>query len=79
MNPSIGYDWQSRGTDVLTNSRIRCFQTCRQKHYFQYELGIEKVDEEEREALFFGTVMHSALEQFFLALQRIQQHNPVTL
>jgi hypothetical protein len=50
------------GRDVLTNSRIRCFQTCRRKHYFEYELGIERQDEEEREALFFGTLWHLALE-----------------
>lgn len=62
-----------RGTEILTNSRIRTFQSCRRKHYFQYELGIEKVEEEEREALFFGTLMHSALEQYFLALQKEQQ------
>lgn len=61
-----------RGTDVLTNSRIRMFQTCRQKHHFKYELGIEKVDEEEKEARFFGTLFHAALEQFFLTLQKEQ-------
>lgn len=63
----------ARGTDVLTNSRVRCFQTCRQKHYFQYELGVEKLDEEEKESIFFGTMMHDALEQYFLALQKQQQ------
>jgi hypothetical protein len=60
------------GSGVLTNSRIRCFQTCRQKHYFQYEMGIERIDEEEKEALFFGSLMHSALEQFFLTLKHEQ-------
>jgi hypothetical protein len=64
---------EHRGSDVLTNSRVRTFQTCRQKHYFQYELGVEKVDEEEREALFFGTLMHTALEQYFLAIQEAQR------
>lgn len=62
----------SRGLDILTNSRIRCFQTCRQKHYFQYELGVEKIDEEEKESLFFGTLFHESLEQYFLALQKQQ-------
>lgn len=66
-----------RGTEVLTNSRIRCWQTCRQKHYFQYELGVERVDAEEKEALFFGTVFHEALEQFFVTLQREQEAAPV--
>lgn len=53
------------GRDVLTNSRIRCFQTCRRKHFYEYELGIERQDEEEREALFFGTLWHLALEAWF--------------
>lgn len=57
------------GRDVLTNTRIRTFQTCRRKHYFSYELGIERLDEEEKEALFFGTVFHAGLAAWFLSLK----------
>lgn len=53
------------GKDMLTNSRIRCFQTCRRKHYYKFELGIERAEQEDREALFFGTVMHEALAIWF--------------
>jgi hypothetical protein len=53
------------GRDILTNSRIRCFQTCRRKHFYTYEMGIDRQDEEEKEALFFGTVWHFALEAWF--------------
>ena len=53
------------GRDVITNSRIRCFQTCRRKHYYQYELGIERHDEEEKEALYFGHLWHLALEAWW--------------
>lgn len=49
------------GRGVLTNSRIRCFQTCRRKHYYEYELGIERQDEEEKESLFFGRLWHVAV------------------
>jgi hypothetical protein len=56
---------QGDGRDVITNSRIRCFQTCRRKHYFEYELGIERVDEEEKEALFFGRLWHIGLEAYW--------------
>ena len=59
--PIVGSD----GRDILTNSRIRCFQTCRRKAYYEYELGIERVNEEEKEALYFGTLIHSALEAYF--------------
>lgn len=55
----------SDGKDLLTNSRIRCFQTCRRKHYYEYELGIERIDEEEREALLFGTIWHRALNAWW--------------
>lgn len=56
------------GMELLTNSRIRCFQTCRRKHYYEYDLGIERQDEEEREALFFGNVYHAALEAWWKTL-----------
>jgi CRISPR/Cas system-associated exonuclease Cas4 (RecB family) len=58
------------GRNVLTNSRIRCFQTCRRKHFYEYELGVERQDEEEREALYFGNLWHAALEAWFLASQK---------
>lgn len=51
--------------NALTNSRIRCFQTCRRKHHFEYELGVERHDEEEKEALQFGTALHSALAEWW--------------
>ena len=51
--------------EILTNSRIRCFQTCRRKHFYQYELGIERQDEEEKESLYFGRLWHKALEAWF--------------
>lgn len=62
------------GRDLLTNSRIRCFQTCRQKHYLQYELGIERYDEEEREVLFFGHLWHSALEAWWKSFMKGEDH-----
>lgn len=55
------------GRDVLTNSRLTTFKTCRRKHQLAYEIGIERIDEEEAEALFFGTVWHIALEKYFEA------------
>ena len=56
---------KSGGRSVLTNSRIKTFQTCRRKHYFRHELGIRKYDEEEKEALVFGSLWHLALENWW--------------
>lgn len=56
------------GDSVLTNSRLRCFQTCRRKHYYEYELGIERVDAERREALHFGSVWHEVLDTWWQAM-----------
>jgi hypothetical protein len=56
------------GKDVLTNSRIRTYQTCKRKHELQYEIGIERYDEEEKEALVFGSLYHLALNAWWTAL-----------
>jgi hypothetical protein len=53
------------GRDVLTNSRIKVFQLCRRKHELQYEIGLERQDEEEAESIFFGNVWHSGLEAWW--------------
>lgn len=62
------------GRDVLTNSRIRSFQTCRRLHYYEYEAGITS-SEEERESLVFGTLWHSALAAYFERLKETQNGN----
>lgn len=66
---------QGDGKEILTNSRIRTFQTCRRKHQLQYDIGIEKVNEEEREVLFFGSLWHDAQEAYFLTIKSIQERN----
>lgn len=51
--------------DLLTNSRIRCFQTCRRRHFYRYEIGLRRQDDEEREALYFGRLWHVAQEAWW--------------
>ena len=53
------------GASVLTNSRIKTYQTCRRKHYFRYLRAIEKVDGETKEALYFGSMWHVAQEHWW--------------
>lgn len=72
MHPELPQT-EGDGRDVLTNSRIRCFQTCRRKHQYQYEIGVERINEEEREALVFGDLFHRALEAYFLTLKQLQK------
>lgn len=62
----------ARGCDVLTNSRIKTFQQCRRKHQYQYELGIERVEQEDIETLQFGTVWHEALATYFEPYKKVR-------
>lgn len=62
------------GRDILTNSRIRCFQTCRRKHHYQYELGVERVDDEEKESLYFGRIFHLALNAWWSCFLTGENH-----
>lgn len=55
--------------DTLTHSSIRTFQTCPRKYHYKYELGFERVDEDESEALQFGSLLHSALEAWWGAFK----------
>ena len=73
--PTFG---DSDGRDVLTNSRIRCFQTCRRKHFYEYELGIEKNEDEDKEALIFGTLWHHAQAAWWGALKRTGENHEYT-
>ena len=52
-------------SDVLTHSRIRCYQTCKRMHHYRYELRLERADDETAEALVFGQLLHRALEAYF--------------
>lgn len=63
------------GRDLLTNSRIKTFQSCKRKHYFKYELGLSRPDEDEGEALYLGSLMHKALEAWW-SVQQEDTHVP---
>lgn len=52
-------------SEALTNSRIGTFLSCKAKHFYEYEMGIERIDEEEKEALFFGSLLHLGLEAWW--------------
>lgn len=62
------------GRDVLSNSRLKTFQSCRRKHFYHYELGIRRVDDEDREALVLGSLLHKGLE-FWWNFYRKDDHD----
>ena len=61
--------------NTLTYSSIRTFQSCPRKFYFTYHLGIERIEEEEREALLFGTIWHVGLQGFWEPLIPVENEN----
>jgi hypothetical protein len=63
------------GRSILTNSRIKTFQTCRRMQQLSYEVGIERFDEEESAALAFGTLWHKALAAYFNTIKENQNGN----
>jgi len=65
-------NWESKvsSKNTLSHSRIRCFQTCRRKYFYRYEMGIQKAEQEEREALYFGSIFHAALEAWLLTFRK---------
>ncbi len=58
-------EYEGDGGDLITNSRLKSFLSCRRKHLYEYEIGVEKADAEEREALYFGTCWHAAVDTYW--------------
>tara|TARA_B100000519_G_scaffold78299_1_gene67670 strand:+ start:2008 stop:3000 length:993 start_codon:yes stop_codon:yes gene_type:complete len=52
------------GSENLSCSRIRCFQSCPRKHYWRYEYGIER-RRERSQALRVGSAFHLAMEAWW--------------
>ena len=69
---------ETDGRNVLTNSRLTVFKSCRRKHFLQYEVGIERVTEEDTESLWFGSLWHKALDAYFGYYQKQQGEHHVS-
>lgn len=70
---------QQNELELMTVSRIKVFMTCKTKHHNEYEIGIDRVDAEEREALWFGTIWGIALDAWFNAKKEEQNGNSTTV
>lgn len=55
---------------VLTNSRVKTYQSCRQKHHYRYNMGLQKIEENKSEPLFVGSAGHMALEAYWQAVAK---------
>jgi hypothetical protein len=62
INPELD---AAHGLPILSYSRIKCYQTCRRKHFYRFLLGIDRVDRKESEALYFGNLFHAALDAYW--------------
>lgn len=71
VHPELVQIGDGRGTDIITNSRVQTL-ICPQKHYLKYELGLERVDDEEREVIYFGNLAHEGLQRYYEAMKEGQ-------
>jgi hypothetical protein len=53
---------------LLTASRTWAFRKCPRFHLLKYEELTERMDDDGREALTFGTLIHKGLEDYFNGL-----------
>lgn len=67
-NPELG---GSEDGNVITNSRMRCFLSCRRKHDYRYNKRWTRVEEPHREALFFGTLWHNVMDLIWTELTEV--------
>jgi hypothetical protein len=72
VHPELDLDEIDSDKEVLTNSRLKCFQTCQRKHHFRYELGLEKHNAKDGDALFFGTVWHHVMDAYWAEVSGFQ-------
>ena len=49
----------------MTQSRIKDFNRCTRRHFYNYELGIDTTEKQDRLALDFGTAIHKGLEKWW--------------
>lgn len=65
-------------SELYTSSRLRVLRDCLRRHFYRYTLGVLTP---QSPAMLFGTVVHAALEAYFVAwkLQRLDERLPDAL
>jgi len=62
VHVELSTDFPDQGKDIITNSRLGTFLTCREKHRLRYEEGFRPVGRSDSDALWWGSLFHEALE-----------------
>lgn len=55
---------------IITNSRLKTYQTCRQLHHYRCNEGLEKIKAENEEALYVGSAGHQGLEAYWTEIAK---------
>ena len=55
--------------NILTNSRLSMYQSCRQKHEYRYNQGLTKIGAENNENLHIGSAFHSGMEAYWISIK----------
>jgi hypothetical protein len=71
VHPELTIESPAGGLELLTKSRSWALKKCLRYHKLTYEDRVERVDET-AEALKVGTLMHKALEAYFIAMKNEQ-------
>lgn len=62
VHVELSTEFPDRGKNIITNSRLSTFLTCREKHRLRFEEGFRPVGRSDSEALWWGSLFHEALE-----------------
>jgi hypothetical protein len=76
VHPELEGEAEASGKrELLTNSRVKCFQLCPTKHHYKYVMGLERVQEERNAAFFFGNVWHTGMDAWWAAVSGYERNN----
>lgn len=62
VHVELDEEFENGGREIVTNSRIGTFLTCREKHRLRFEEGFRPLGRSESTALIWGDLFHKALE-----------------
>lgn len=67
LNSAEATAGRNGGRDILTNSRLTTFQSCRRREKLRYEDGLRQAGKTDSVALFWGSLFHELMEIVWLS------------